>query len=242
MAENAVRINSVWGMGEWVNIVRVQCEGSHGVCLHHEYHWQCGKPLALPGQEHARPRTRHSLRRLRRCLWRSALCLPEFCRAGRVSIPDGPGTGADAAADRAAKPVNLAAAENIAPGITPLYADGADLAVDVETPSGEVVAIDHPVLADMRFRANIYLHLDDAGGFAENVYVGRKLQVGQKVVLSVLERDPRCKMITLDPDTAEPHAEMLRTVTKGHAGTAGVYSAVLVEGTVARGDKIELLE
>ena len=145
-------------------------------------------------------------------------------------------------ADRAAKPVNLAAAENIAPGITPLYADAADLAVDVETPSGEVVAIDHPVLADMRFRANIYLHLDDAGGFAENVYVGRKLQVGQKVVLSVLERDPRCKMITLDPDTAEPHAEMLRTVTKGHAGTAGVYSAVLVEGTVARGDKIELLE
>ena len=89
-------------------------------------------------------------------------------------------------ADRAAKHVNLAAAENIAPGITPLYADGADLAVDVETPSGEVVAIDHPVLADMRFRANIYLHLDDAGGFAENVYVGRKLQVGQKVMLSVL--------------------------------------------------------
>ena len=52
-------------------------------------------------------------------------------------------------ADRAAKPVNLAAAENIAPGITPLYADAADLAVDVETPSGEVVAVDDPVLVDM---------------------------------------------------------------------------------------------
>ena len=106
-------------------------------------------------------------------------------------------------ADRAAKPVNLAAAENIAPGITPLYADGADLAVDVETPSGEVVAIDHPVLADMRFRANIYLHLDDAGGFAENVYVGRKLQVGQKVMLSVLERDPR-RSATMSKETFCP--------------------------------------
>jgi len=52
-------------------------------------------------------------------------------------------------ADRAAKPVNLAAAENIAPGITPLYADAADLAVDVETPSGKVVAIDDPVLVDL---------------------------------------------------------------------------------------------
>ena len=93
-----------------------------------------------------------------------------------------------------------------------------------------------------RFRANIYLNLDKAGGFAENVYVGRKLRVGQKVVLSVLERDPRCKMITLDPETAEPQAELLRTVAKGHGGNAGVYGAVLVEGTVARGDKIEVLE
>jgi hypothetical protein len=48
-------------------------------------------------------------------------------------------------------------------------------------------------------------------------------------------------MITLDPDTAEPHAELLRTVTKGHAGTAGVYSAALVGGHGGTGDKIELL-
>jgi hypothetical protein len=43
------------------------------------------------------------------------------------------------------------------------------------------------VVDKRRFRANIYLNLDNAGGFAENVYVGRKLRVGQKVVLSVLE-------------------------------------------------------
>jgi hypothetical protein len=49
-------------------------------------------------------------------------------------------------------------------------------------------------------------------------------------------------MITLDPETAEPQAELLRTVAKGHGGNAGVYGAVLVEGTVARGDKIEVLE
>ena len=49
-------------------------------------------------------------------------------------------------ADKAARPANLAAAEAMAPGITPVYADPADLAVDVETPSGEVLAVDDPAL------------------------------------------------------------------------------------------------
>src|SRR5260370_38795479 len=44
--------------------------------------------------------------------------------------------------DRAAKPANLAEAESIAPGLNPVSADPADLAVDVETPSGEVLAVD----------------------------------------------------------------------------------------------------
>ena len=43
--------------------------------------------------------------------------------------------------DRAAKPANLAEAESIAPGLNPVSADPADLAVDVETPSGEVLAV-----------------------------------------------------------------------------------------------------
>ena len=60
-------------------------------------------------------------------------------------------------------------------------------------------------------------------------------------MISVLERDPRCKMITLDPDTAEPRPEILRKVARDHDGKAGVYGAVLVEGMVRQGDEIELL-
>jgi MOSC domain-containing protein YiiM len=48
-------------------------------------------------------------------------------------------------------------------------------------------------------------------------------------------------MITLDPDTAEPSPEILRKVTRAHEGMAGIYGAVLVEGTVRPGDPIELL-
>jgi hypothetical protein len=48
-------------------------------------------------------------------------------------------------------------------------------------------------------------------------------------------------MITLDPDTAEPNPDILRKVTRAHEGMAGIYGAVLVEGTVHQGDAIELL-
>jgi uncharacterized protein YcbX len=50
-----------------------------------------------------------------------------------------------------------------------------------------------------RFRANVYLDLGTAPGFFEDGFVGRALRLGSKVVVSILERDPRCKMITLDP-------------------------------------------
>jgi uncharacterized protein len=93
-----------------------------------------------------------------------------------------------------------------------------------------------------RFRANVYLDLDGSPGFAENAYVGRSLRIGSKAVVSVLERDPRCKLITLDPDTGVSSPEVLRPIAQTHESYAGLYAAVLVEGTVNRGDPIELLD
>ena len=93
-----------------------------------------------------------------------------------------------------------------------------------------------------RFRANIYLDLTDADGFAEDALVGRSLRIGAKAVVSVLERDPRCLMITLDPDTGVSTPALLRPVAQMHEGKAGVYSAVLIEGTLRKGDSVELLD
>lgn len=191
---------------------------------------------------------------------------------------------------RAAKPPNLAEAEAIAPGVTPLSGDPADLAVDVEAPSGQTLAVDDPALIGIlrerlgeehvlgllrsdrsmtdcrpislfsvqtgnqlgdeigtridkrRFRANIYMDAKTGSGFSEDGLVGRRLRIGSKVTISVLERDPRCAMITLDPDTAQPSPEILRKVAQAHDGMAGVYAAVLVEGMVRQGDAIELLD
>ena len=192
--------------------------------------------------------------------------------------------------EHAASPPNLGEAEAAGPGLTPVYADTAELAVDIETPSGEVLAIDDPLLITRlaegldgthalsllrshrsftdcrpvsifsvqtvrqigeevgfaldkrRFRANIYADLTPMTGFAENAFIGRRLQIGTKAVVAVTDRDPRCKMITLDPNTAEAIPDVLRTVRDMHEGKAGLYGAVLVQGIVRPGDEIRLLE
>ena len=51
--------------------------------------------------------------------------------------------------ERATKPGNLAEAEAIAPGLTPVYAKFSDFTVDVETPAGERLSIDDPRLISM---------------------------------------------------------------------------------------------
>lgn len=93
-----------------------------------------------------------------------------------------------------------------------------------------------------RFRANIYFNFaSESAGFAEDNLVGRRLRIGSKATMMVLERDPRCKMISLDPDTSEHNPEILRKVVQAHDNFAGVYCAVLVEGLLNKGDLIELV-
>jgi hypothetical protein len=93
-----------------------------------------------------------------------------------------------------------------------------------------------------RFRANVYVDLASGEGFGENQFVGKSLRIGPKVVVTVLERDARCMMITLDPDTGEKTPAILKKVAQAHDGMAGVYGAVIVEGMLHKGDSVELLE
>ena len=93
-----------------------------------------------------------------------------------------------------------------------------------------------------RFRANVYLDLAAGGGFGEDDWVGRRLWIGTGAVVAVLERDPRCKMISLDPDTGGHEPEVLRKAAQAHEALAGVYCAVLVEGLVAKGDPVEAVD
>jgi len=93
-----------------------------------------------------------------------------------------------------------------------------------------------------RFRANVYMDLTSGGGFAENDFVGRSLRIGSNVVVRILERDARCVIITLDPETTERTPEILKKVAQAHEGMAGVYGAVMVEGILHKSDPVEVLD
>jgi uncharacterized protein YcbX len=93
-----------------------------------------------------------------------------------------------------------------------------------------------------RFRANVYVDLVSNQGFAENEFVGRSLRIGPKVIVMVLERDARCVMITLDPDTGEKTPAILKKVAQAHEGMAGVYGAVMIEGMLHKGDSVEVID
>ena len=93
-----------------------------------------------------------------------------------------------------------------------------------------------------RFRANIYLDLASDTGFGEDDFVGRHLGIGPQVVLWIEERDPRCKMITLDPDTAQANPEVMKQVARAYDSCAGVYARVVHPGTLHAGDGVRLLD
>jgi uncharacterized protein YcbX len=85
------------------------------------------------------------------------------------------------------------------------------------------------------------MNLDGSEGFAEDALVGRTLRIGPSVEIAIVARDPRCKMITLDPETGEMEPKILQKVGRGHEGQAGVYAAVLSEGLISQGDRIEVI-
>src|SRR6266702_4764713 len=80
----------------------------------------------------------------------------------------------------------------------------------------------------------------DKRRFREDAFVGRRLRIGPKLTVHILERDIRCRMIGIDPESLDENPEILRYVAKNHDGRAGVYAAVLVAGLVRPGDDIVL--
>jgi len=93
-----------------------------------------------------------------------------------------------------------------------------------------------------QFRANVYLDLPDLDPFGEDKFVGLSLRLGSDVVATVIKRDGRCMMITLNPETAEKSPAVLKTVAQNHEGKAGLYAAVIAEGIIRKGDPVELLD
>jgi uncharacterized protein YcbX len=89
-----------------------------------------------------------------------------------------------------------------------------------------------------QFRANVYMEPASGQPFDEETWGGYLLQIGDHVLTGVTQRDPRCMMVNLDPESGNQNPQVLRTISQGHEGQAGLYVNVIRPGVIRVGDSI----
>ena len=108
----------------------------------------------------------------------------------------------------------------------------------------------HSRIDPRRFRMNIIVATSQGGGFLENAWVGRELQVGPAARLVITLPDPRCVMTTLAQVELPADIGILRTLAQhntipvGNIGPypcAGVYAVLGAAGSVRTGDPVQLI-
>lgn len=90
-----------------------------------------------------------------------------------------------------------------------------------------------------RFRPNVVLTL--ASAYVEDDWVGQVLVFGEEgdgAAVYVTNRDERCAMVSIDPDTARATPELLKTIVRERENRAGVYATVVRPGLLRVGQPI----
>ena len=92
-----------------------------------------------------------------------------------------------------------------------------------------------------RFRPNILVRLQRPVPFQEDEWVGGVLSFGEgddAPSVAVTMRDLRCSMVNLDPESAEPATEVMKTIVGANQNHAGIYGTVTRIGRLAVGQTI----
>jgi uncharacterized protein YcbX len=92
-----------------------------------------------------------------------------------------------------------------------------------------------------QFRANVYMKPLSDRPFDEEKWSGYLLQIGDEVLTGVAQRDTRCMMVNLDPESGNQDPRVLRSIAKSHQGQAGIYLNVVKAGAIGVGDAIRLV-
>ena len=94
-----------------------------------------------------------------------------------------------------------------------------------------------------RFRPNVVVRLLRSVPFQEDEWLGGVLSFGEgdeAPAITVTMRDVRCSMVNLDPDSASPAPEVLKTVVRANHNNAGIYGVVTRIGQLVVGQTILL--
>ena len=93
-----------------------------------------------------------------------------------------------------------------------------------------------------RFRPNVVIETDSEP-FVEDRWVGQTLRFGEgdnSAAVKIYMKDERCRMVNLDPDTAERDVQVMRTVVRLNKNYAGAYGTVVRAGELRVGQVVSL--
>jgi uncharacterized protein YcbX len=96
-----------------------------------------------------------------------------------------------------------------------------------------------------RFRANIVVETENPEPFHEDEWVGQTLVFGEVdsgPAMSVTQRDLRCMMINLDPETAAQDGCVMKAAIRLNKNYAGVYATVVRCGAIRVGDQVSVIQ
>jgi uncharacterized protein len=100
-----------------------------------------------------------------------------------------------------------------------------------------IAALTGRELEPARFRPNLLVQATRGEDFPEDAWVGATLRIGE-MRMRVDERDPRCVITTMDPETGERDPRVLREIAQRRATCAGVYGTTVTPGPIAVGDAV----
>lgn len=90
-----------------------------------------------------------------------------------------------------------------------------------------------------RFRPNVVVEATGSDPFPEDAWVGAELAIGE-FVMRVDQRDERCVMVNVDPETTARDPRILRTIAREREACLGVYGSPVRPGTVRVGDAVAI--
>lgn len=93
-----------------------------------------------------------------------------------------------------------------------------------------------------RFRPNLLISLKEKIPFIEDQWFGKRVRLGNEVEIKLKRHCERCMIITVNPESAERDATLLKTVVKERNNYFGVYASVIKMGKIHVGDEVLLLE
>lgn len=92
-----------------------------------------------------------------------------------------------------------------------------------------------------RFRPNILIVPLRLVPFVEDEWVGGVLSFGEgngAAAIAITQRDERCAMVNLDPDSAHVDADVMKAIVRERNNKAGVYGTVTRQGPLSVGQGV----